>query len=86
MTQTLIGKAIDACKSFYGTGGLYSREDLEKLYERDMPSFASKLPYGGYDSETGTFVLEDFISRAACLTISPIATEGRPTDRVGDML
>lgn len=56
-----------------------TKNDIRALYDNDMPSFVDMLPYTGYDSETGTFILEDFYSRAKVYTISPIATEGRDT-------
>ncbi|HIF9337792.1 TPA: conjugative transfer ATPase [Photobacterium damselae] len=54
-----------------------TKKDIGDLYDTDLPSFVDLLPYAGYDSETNTFILEDFFSRAKVYTIEPIATEGR---------
>ncbi|MGR5347496.1 conjugative transfer ATPase [Vibrio mediterranei] len=78
--SSLVGQTIDSAKKFFGTSQFYSKEDLKKAYTRDLPSFASRLPYAGYDEDTGTFILEDFLSRAVCLTVEPIPTEGRSFD------
>jgi conjugative transfer ATPase len=75
--MTVIGNLIDSTKKKFSTSNLFSMSDLEKLYERGLPSFASQLPFAGYDEHTQTWILEDCVSRAVCLTIDPITTEGR---------
>ena len=74
--MSLVTNAIRKLKRGLTSEHLFSRDDLAELYTRELPSFASQLPYAGYDTHTGTFILEDNISRAICLTISPIPTEG----------
>lgn len=87
--MTMLGDAIDTLKKTFTLNDMASMDDLKKLYERNLPSFTSLLPYSGYDEETNTFLLEDEISRAVCLTIEPIATEGRSAEyltRMRDVL
>lgn len=65
--------------------GLYSQNDEEKLYGRKGSNFADALPYAGYDDHTKTWILEDEESRAAVLTLKPIATSGKtPSQLVQD--
>ncbi|WP_199438342.1 conjugative transfer ATPase [Vibrio owensii] len=78
--ESMIGTAFGGVKEFFSKEKFFSKEDLAKLYERDLPSFSSRLPYGGYCEDTGTFILEDLCSRAVCLTLEPIPTEGRSSD------
>ncbi|WP_105903607.1 conjugative transfer ATPase [Vibrio gangliei] len=54
-----------------------TQSDVEKLYERSLPSFVDLLPYSGYDEDSGTFILEDGFSRAKVFTVEPLPTEGR---------
>ncbi|MDF9399124.1 conjugative transfer ATPase [Vibrio sp. 1180_3] len=61
----------------FSTDKLFSQNELEQMYTLNIPSFASKLPYAGYDPESQTFILEDLISRAVVFTIEPISTEGK---------
>lgn len=72
-----INRLIHSTKSFFTVDGAHTIEDERALYDRPCPSFADQLPYCGYDDNTETFILEDEISRAAVLTIKPIATEGK---------
>ncbi|ANO35353.1 conjugative transfer ATPase (plasmid) [Vibrio breoganii] len=83
--MSAFGAGVDAVKEFFGADELFSKEDLAKLYTRDLPSFAAKLPYNGFDSETGTFILEDGVSRALSFTIETISTEGRSTEYLCQM-
>ncbi|EGQ9284426.1 conjugative transfer ATPase [Vibrio parahaemolyticus] len=78
--ESMVGTALAGVKDFFSKEKFYSKEDMARLYERDLPSFSSRLPYGGFDEETGTFILEDFCSRAVCLTLKPIPTEGRSSE------
>lgn len=87
--MSLLGKSIQGFKDAFLGESLATKEDLEMLYKRDIPSITSLLPYSGYDSETDTFILEDELSRAVCLTIDPVSTEGRSADylvRIRDAL
>ncbi len=72
-----LAEKLHKIKRTFSDGHLFSKDDLASLYQRDLPSFASQLPYAGYDRESKTFILEDLISRAVVFTISPIATEGK---------
>ncbi|MDV5393119.1 conjugative transfer ATPase [Shewanella xiamenensis] len=74
----------NAIRSLLGQKQPLSKKDVEKLYKRDLPSFPDLLPYTGYDSTTGTFILEDGFSRAKVFTVNPLPTEGRsPKTLVG---
>ena len=75
--RSVTADIVHSVKNYFGGKAFFNKGDLEDLYTRDIPSFADKLPYSGYDSTTDTFILEDCISRAVCLTIDPITTEGR---------
>ncbi|MFL7013610.1 conjugative transfer ATPase [Enterovibrio norvegicus] len=60
----------------------YTQSELKKSYSNDLPSFASRLPYAGWDAESETFILEDLVSRAKVFTIYPIATEGKTCEQL----
>lgn len=63
----------------------FTKKEQEKLYTSSLPNFVSMLPYAGYDKDTGTFILEDLVSRAISLTIEPISTEGKTGQQLAGM-
>lgn len=60
----------------------FSKSDLKRSYTTNLPSFASRLPYAGWDADSQTFILEDLISRSVVLTIDPIPTEGKTGEQL----
>ncbi|EGR4213404.1 conjugative transfer ATPase [Vibrio metoecus] len=60
----------------------FSKSDLNRSYTTNLPSFASRLPYAGWDADSQTFILEDLISRSVVLTIDPIPTEGKTGEQL----
>ncbi|MGR5448572.1 conjugative transfer ATPase [Vibrio sp. PNB22_3_1] len=75
-----MGSILNAGIAFLGKKKFFSKKDMEAMYQRNMPSYSSKLPYAGYCKQSETFILEDLYSRATVLTLGVAPTEGRSSD------
>lgn len=81
----LMLKLLDKARAHLTAEPEYTFDDLKQSYTTKLPSFASKLPYAGYDAQSGTFILEDLISRSIVLTLKPIPTEGKTGEYLARM-
>lgn len=77
-----INSILNKAKEYFTKEPLLTKSELQSTYTTQRPSFASRLPYAGWDNESKTFILEDLISRAIVLTIDPIATEGKTGEQL----